>query len=295
MTVPDITIVIPTANRSDLCRDALGSIRRFESVTNLAIETIVVEQSESPTYDIPEWFDGVWLHTQRRSVCHARNIGADRAQSETVLFLDDDAEIAVGAEAVFRQHRSTDNVVTVGLIDFGEPSTLDRVTRPPAELGPTNLFRYFLESGALWDVEALRASGGFDERIGLPLEFGAEEGAQLVGRLVTATGRPVGYVPIKIGSHPAVAEPPPSKALAYGRGAGSLLWMNPSWWTIRYVIVVSGRRLGGLLLAIARRDHTKRRVISHWLRGLANGVIVARTHRHATRRHPQIVTHRPSP
>lgn len=295
MTAPDVTVVIPTANRSDLCRAALESIRRLESSTDLSIETIVVEQSEVPTYDIPEWFAGEWLHTRRQSVCHARNIGTDRARADTVVFLDDDAEIQLGAEVVLRHHRSSSNVVTVGRIDFGVGSASNRVKRAPDELGPTNLFRYFLESAAFWEVEALRRTGGFDERIGLPLRYGAEEGAQLVGRLATETGRPIGYVPIRVASHPPVSEPPTSKALAYGRGAGALVWMTPSWWTIRYVTTVSARRVGGLLLAVVRRQHVKRRIITGWLVGLASGVITARRHRTDIQRHPQIVTHRSHP
>ena len=56
MTPSDLTVVIPTAGRPEMCRRALESVRRLQHASELVIDVVVVEQNDVPDYKIPEWF-----------------------------------------------------------------------------------------------------------------------------------------------------------------------------------------------------------------------------------------------
>lgn len=275
MSEPLLTVVIPTADRPEQCIAAAASVQRFERSTGLAVQLIVVEQSDTPTYEIPEWFDGEWIHTARRSVSHARNIGLDRVRGKHVIFLDDDAELCDGARTTLTIQQEQGDTVTIGQILY-LGLDLDQRQTVAADISPTNLSHYFLESSAIWDVAALRSVGGFDERIGLPTKFGAEEGAELIGRLADAGPGAITFAPHPVATHPSVSSPPSDKAAAYGAGAGALIWVTPSPWMARYVAWILVRRTTGLVVATIRNDRDKRRVRFHWLRGAARGLAQGR-------------------
>lgn len=287
MTPSDLTVAIPTAGRPEMCRRALESVRRLEHTSGLVIDVIVVEQNDVPDYEIPEWFTGIWLTTARRSASHARNIALERTRSSTVLFLDDDAELGDDIGALVGHHRTAGAVVTCGQVRFEGGPTSKRRTRA-ATIRSTNLFHYFFESATLWDVAALRDVGGFDERMGVPLPLGAEEGALAVGQLAASVGGPMRFVPLHAASHPSVSTPPSEKAARYGAGAGALCWLLPTAWTFRYMLTMAVRRSLGLVVATITNDRDMRRVRAHWLRGFVRGLLVGRRERSEDARHRQI-------
>jgi Glycosyl transferase family 2 len=269
---PDLTVVIPTFDRVDQCLVAVESVRRIGIDNQLAIQTIVIEQGPQQTYPLPSDFDGIWLYTTHCSTSHARNAGLDRASADTVIFLDDDGELLSGAVEIVDRHRVAGNAVTMGRVEWIGGAPADS-SNPATAVTAGNLFKYFLECGTVWDVAALRAIDGFDERFGPPNDIGAEEGAEAIGRLATHVDMPHRYEPVDMVRHPSLQRLALFKAARYGRGAGALLPLSPSRWVLRYWATIGARRTVGMFAALATRDLEMFRMRRRWLFGFASGVV----------------------
>jgi hypothetical protein len=136
----------------------------------------------------------------------------------------------------------------------------------------TSAFRFFAESSAIWDRERLSAVGGFDERLGPPQPFGAEEGAEVLGR-VLADGGAARFEPVVVVVHPAFDRVDRAKAFRYGRGTGGALWITSSWWMRRYSVMSAIRRVGGVVRCAWRRDGAGVAHRLSWLAGFAVGLL----------------------
>ena len=293
-TIPDLTVVIPTFDRVEQCLVAVESVEEVQRATGLDIEIIVIEQGEIRKYPIPEYFNGTWLYTTHCSLCHARNVGLDRAKADSVIFLDDDGELLPGAAEVLTRHRGAGNSVTLGRVQWIGGAPVDQ-TAPATKITAGNLFKYFLECGAVWDVAALRTVDGFDERFGPPNEISAEDGAEAVGRLATHAKMPQTYEPIDMVRHPSLAGMALSKATRYGRGAGALMPLSPSWWILRYWATIGSRRTVGMFAALLTRDLKMFHIRRRWLGGYVSGVIYGIRNRKVPIRRPADLTVIPSP
>lgn len=291
---PDLTVVIPTYQRPEGCRAAIASVMALISDGRLSAEVIVVEQGDTPSYD-PELDQGVtWLFSTHRGVSHARNAGLRLAAADTVLFLDDDAQLRPVVIDVLEQHRHERRAVTAAGIDFGPEEQRRFAPDSVRPLTAGNTFRYFIEFSTLWDVALLRSAGGFDERLGQPLDLGAEEGPAALARInlevrrwFRPDSRRIVATPELITSHPAPSLPQTDKAARYGAGAGSLLALQPSWWIARYWATIATRRTLGLLAALVSRDHDYAVVRRAWLRGFVGGVFTGLSRR----RHLRVTDH----
>lgn len=91
------SVIIPTYNREPLLAEALRSV---QAALPDCSEVIVVNDGpafETPTRDLIETLGAVAVKTKGGlGAGAARNIGADRARGQWLLFLDDDDLIAVG-------------------------------------------------------------------------------------------------------------------------------------------------------------------------------------------------------
>ena len=84
-----ISIIIPTKDRAEIFNETLESV--VQAIEGLAAEIIVINDSKSSEPPIPNRFKSVRLVTNSKSgVASARNLGASIAQSELLLFMDDD-------------------------------------------------------------------------------------------------------------------------------------------------------------------------------------------------------------
>ena len=91
---PSISIVIPTFNRGQVLLDTIDFISKL---SELPLEFIIVDQTVSPTQHVKQKLEehhssGLinWIVLERPSVVAAMNVGLVTAQSDYVLFLDDD-------------------------------------------------------------------------------------------------------------------------------------------------------------------------------------------------------------
>ena len=285
---PDLTVVIPTIGREAGCHEAIRSVERFRKATGLEVDLLVVEQGDRPTYAIPDTFDGRWLFSTRPAVSPARNAGLDAARAPVVLFLDDDAVLEPDATALLDEWRSSGAPMVCGRMRAVDGSYSRSGDRRAIVRG-WSASRYFVEPAAIWDTAALRRVGGLDERMGAPTAMGAEEGAQLLGRLASA-GEGCGvFVPVDVVVHPKLTDAPPEKARRYGRGTTGALVLAPGWWLVSYVVVSGLRRLAGLVVAVARRDRAARQHRAAWLLGYCAGFRVGFAVRHEPQRGPSDV------
>ena len=220
----DLSVVIASRGRPVDCDRAWRSVVTHFPGTQL----IVVEQrSEVGDYQVGADFPGTWIRQSERGVSRARNRGLAEVTSGSVLFLDDDAQVVPSLSDLVEAHEVSGAAATAGRVRY-QPSR--RVTRLDAatELTPTTVGRCFIEFATIFDTERLRSAGGFDERLGVGSDFGAEEGTALLAELSRASDARLRYEPIVMCEHPDVDSPPDAKARSYGRGLGALVPLHPT-------------------------------------------------------------------
>ena len=265
----DLSVVIASRGRPVECDRAWRSVVSHFPGTEL----IVVEQaSEVGSYPVGDDFPGTWIRQAARGVSRARNRGLDEVTSGSVLFLDDDAQVVPTLRALVEVHEDVGAAATAGRVRY-QPSR--RVTHldSSTELTPTTVGRCFIEFATIFDTETLRSAGGFDERLGVGTDFGAEEGTALLAHLSRSADAPLRYEPIVMCEHPDVDSPPDAKARSYGRGLGALVPLHPtSWWIWRYVTFTTLRTAIGSLVLVARGEMSAAWPRWHRLRGVVEGV-----------------------
>ncbi len=272
----DLSVVIASRGRPLDCDRAWRSVAEHFPGTELIV---VEQQSEVGTYPVGADFPGTWIRQSGRGVSRARNRGLAEVTSSNVLFLDDDVQVVPTLSDLVAVHEGVGAAATAGRVRY-QPSR--RVTHldTSTALTPTTVGRCFIEFATIFDTETLRAAGGFDERLGVGSDFGAEEGTALLARLTRAGGAPLRYEPIVMCEHPDVDSPPDAKARSYGRGLGALVPLHPtSTWIWRYVAFTTIRTAIGSLVLVARGDAPAARPRWYRLRGVAEGVAMGIVYR----------------
>ena len=173
MTVPSVSVVIPTRNRRALLSRSLASVF---AQTFVNYEVIVVDDGSETAVDCMAYGDRqvrVIRHPERMGAGAARNTGLAAATGDFIAFLDDDDEwhadkLAVqlnalreaGSDAVLAYCGYELRVTRTGMI-------LERFTPDPIPLTVHNFFRrtYFGCSMPLIRASSLRTVGGFDAHL----------------------------------------------------------------------------------------------------------------------------------
>jgi glycosyltransferase involved in cell wall biosynthesis len=187
---PPLSVVLPTRNRPDLLKRCLDSVldggRRGDE--------IIVVDSASNTDDaarVAASYDVRYVRVDLPGVSRARNAGWRAARNELVAFIDDDA----------RAHPGWRDAMALALDEPGNAFVAGWIGLPPEQEGAidpqpyivlpdrirfdANSPRYFA-AGANIGVRRspLATVGGFDERLGAGMFFGAAEEADLFDRLI---------------------------------------------------------------------------------------------------------------
>jgi GT2 family glycosyltransferase len=85
----EVSIIIPTKNRTEILRRTLASA--VEAVSHLKAEIVVVDDASTATPEIPNEFTNVrLLRNPGSGVASARNFGAKHTTNPLILFLDND-------------------------------------------------------------------------------------------------------------------------------------------------------------------------------------------------------------
>lgn len=264
-----LSVVVPTYQRESDCHACLRSLADVSERTGIVIELIVVEQGPEPGYEIPADFNGLWLFSEVNGASYARNLGLEHATHDSVMFFDDDGLAFDGIADVVAERDATGAAVVCGRM-LTPDGQAGRGGARRASINERTAFRFFIEGSAVWDRARLLETGAFDERLGPPLAYGAEEGAEALSRVLSSehTGS---YLPVDVLGHPAVDRSPPGKAFRYGRGTAGAAWLSPGAWTVGYAVVSGVRRIGGVVRSLVRRDVVGAKHRVGWLAGLLTG------------------------
>lgn len=129
--VPKIAVIIPVgAKHGERLLDALDSV---ESQTERHWEAIVIEDTTADKPFVPDYIKTAfphvkWLFSDGRGPGAARNLGADAAEADFLLFLDADDNLKPTAlEKMLRAWTDTQNIVYtdyLGIVDTDTPEPL---------------------------------------------------------------------------------------------------------------------------------------------------------------------------
>ena len=100
--MPTVTIVVPTAGRVALTRTCLESIQTASSADGVQVEVLIVDSSslleQTHLHAICAQLGAEFL-TGPPSVSDKRNLGAEQARAELVMFVDSDCVVGPGCLA----------------------------------------------------------------------------------------------------------------------------------------------------------------------------------------------------
>lgn len=276
----DLAVVIASRGRPAECDAAWRSVVAHLPEAQLIV---VEQQSGGERYPVGDDFPGTWIRQTGRGVSRARNRGLAEVACGDVLFLDDDAQVVSTLTELVEAHRSSGASATAGRVRYCPSRNMTRGDEP-TRLTPTTVGRCFIEFSTIFRTDALLDVGGFDERLGVGSDFGAEEGSAVLARLAASHDAPLRYEPVVMCEHPDVDAPPSAKARSYGQGVGALIPLYPtSAWIWRYVAFTTVRTTLGSLVFLVRGDTSSARPRCHRLRGVAEGVALGLRYRWRTR------------
>ena len=287
MSNPFFSLVIPTIGRTV----ELG--RLFQSLdcsTCKDLECIVVDQNDDARLrQVLEPFGDRFpirhLRVNFRGAARARNYGARHAIGKVLNFPDDDCELTpMLLEDVQRQLTTQPIKVLVGMcIDrSGDPSTT-RFALDERPLTAWTMWGRNIEFTMFFDSSTFARAGGYDEHFGVGSDFGSDEGAELLLRLLKdLPPGGVHYAHTLRFYHPDKAADcsPEGAARAYGyaRGSGALL----AKWPTAPVILYSARMLLGAAAAAAIFRGGRRNLYLKRLQGFVSGFRGYRAGRHTS-------------
>jgi glycosyltransferase involved in cell wall biosynthesis len=281
MSDPEVSVVIPTRNRSELLPTVLAAVLGQEDV---ALEAIVID--DGSTDDTPALLAAlaeprlrVLRNDVNAGVARARNRGIAEARGTWVAFIDDDDLWAPGKlrtqlDAVAGAGAGGDEPAVLayaGAVAIDEQRRVHRVLPAPPN---ADSMRWHLlggnwigsPSGVMVRTDAARAVGGFDERLSITADWDLWLRLVEVGRAVQCPELLVGYTEHDHNMHLDMdtvirelfylrRKHRPLRALA-GRGIGSKMWWR--WVAAGYRRAGRRFRAAAIYLLIALRFRSPR-------------------------------------
>lgn len=170
MSIPLVSVVIPTYNRPEYLESAIRSV---SNQTYQNLEIIVVDDASDLDYGpLEKKFPSVIFmkNHRNRGACYSRNRGLEAATGEFINFLDDDDElfpekIKLQVEK-FQQSENPDlGMVTCHLIDERSGKPVEVRNRVRGDIYRKTLARYAVSGTEtmLFKKELVSNAGGFDD------------------------------------------------------------------------------------------------------------------------------------
>lgn len=275
-SAPFFSLVVPTIDREVELACLFDSLT---ASTSQDFEVIVVDQNhdDRAARVVRAYSQSLPIaHYQVafRGAARARNYGAARTNGRFINFPDDDCELsqtllADARELLLRRHLQ----VLVGMaVDRSGGASTTRFVIDDRYLTLRTMWGRNIEFTMFFDGRIFRAVGGYDERFGVGSDYGAEEGAELLIRMISALDRnSIFYSHTLRFYHPDKAADISAAALArafhYSRGRGALL----AKWSLPQVYAASANYLLRSLMAWLVFRGMKRRIYSKRIRGFFNG------------------------
>lgn len=209
MSNPDnlkLSIVIPTLGREKELRNLLESIK--SNIRNVNYEVIIVDQNFSSLLDdIVKYFSEFYTIKHRkvnfRGLSRAKNYGLEESSGETIIFMDDDAEILPGSIDLalnFLDYNPKIDAICGRMVDRDYNDSVKKFCKEKGLLSINNFEDKFIESSMMFRTLSLD-NYRFDEKLGCGTFHGAEEGYDLIYRLLLQ-GNKIWFDPHIIYYHP---------------------------------------------------------------------------------------------
>lgn len=275
---PTFSLIVPTLGRTK----ELGAL--FESMVASQVtdfEVIMVDQNQNASLDglcqrYSKSFSLKHLKVKWRGAARARNYGALFASGTYLNFPDDDCMLQRDTLALAQELLAGMNLklLTGMSVDPAGNASTTEFIEDEQFLTLQGIWGRFIEFSMFVEREAFLRIGGYDERFGVGSTYGADEGADLLIRLLpTISPRQAYYTyrvkfihPDKQNDYSAIGE---ERAFNYARGRGALFAKWPTVvllpMTLRYI---AASALGGLVFPGAKGRTYQRR-----LRGFLSGYV----------------------
>lgn len=184
-----ISIIIPTLGRKTELDCLLESIVA-QNYSN--IEVIVVDQNhdDSLDYIIGKYENKLKIFHEKvnfKGAAKARNYGFQRASGEIINFPDDDAVMAPDILHFvddFFEHDNDYKAIFGMVQDKDNSKNIQHFKKKDTRVKLCNLYQTTIETSMFIKKETFQEIGMYDEKFGIGTYFGAEEGADLVSRLL---------------------------------------------------------------------------------------------------------------
>lgn len=184
------SIIIPTISRRKELDNLLESITKID-YSNI-LEVIIVDQNKRDFLtDIIEKYKKVltlkYYNVNFKGVSKARNYGAKYASREILSFPDDDSTIL--KETFSRVNEEFDkneelSAIFGKVVDKDSKMDIIHYINHSSKVKYSNLFRTAIECSFFIKKEEFIKIGGFDEKLGLGVFYGFDEGADIFLRLM---------------------------------------------------------------------------------------------------------------
>lgn len=186
-----LSIVLPTLGRTKEVDMMLSSIYSFHIKSNISIEIIIVDQNFSnildPIVEKYKEFTFPIIHhkVSFRGLSKAKNYGAKISSGQFICFVDDDAEFTDNTinKALERLESGNYDIVSGRCIDRNGKNSVINFKEEESMLTINAFENRFVESTMFFN-KSLCEQYHYDENMGLGAFYGAEEGYDLVYRML---------------------------------------------------------------------------------------------------------------
>lgn len=231
MTLPSVSVIIPTRDRPDLLSDAVNSILEGNELPD---ELIIVDQSQQPhptlaRAQLDQNCKLRYLHSTSRGLSCGKNAGVAAARNEIIVFTEDDVLVGkawLGTIVYSLIHAGPRNVITGQVLPYPSAGSDEFVLNVKEDPNPAIYAGRLAEDVLFAGNMAIYRSafvevGNFDVRLGAGSSFPAAEDSDLAIRLLAHRYR-IHYVPDAIIYHRAwrSAQDYVSLRWTYGKGQG---------------------------------------------------------------------------
>lgn len=224
------SIIIPTLGRKIELDTLLESI---VAQNYLNIEIIIVDQNKDNSIDdiIQKYKKEIEIHHEKvnfKGASKARNYGFGKSVGKIVAFPDDDAIMAPNTlkfvEEFFEEKNNREMQAIFGRVQDKESSKdILHFKKKNTKIKLYNLYQTTIETSMFIRREAFQQIDMYDEKLGIGTYFGAEEGADLVSRLLYNKTKMI-YVAKTLYYHPNKRDYTLlDRACSYNRGFGALV------------------------------------------------------------------------
>jgi glycosyltransferase involved in cell wall biosynthesis len=183
-----LSVIIPTLGREKQVNDLLESLKE---INNYKHEILIIDQNFNSLLDeiilkYQSIYNIIHYKVDFRSLSKAKNFGIEKASGQFICFPDDDSTLfrdTISKALDLLENNSHYDIVFGKCVDESGNDSVISFHKDPSELTLKNFEGKFIEATMFARTHILKENF-FDENLGIGSFFGAEEGYDLIYRLL---------------------------------------------------------------------------------------------------------------